>query len=269
MNPPTEHTRYVGIDIGSTASKTVILDGTGIVDSFVLPTGWNGRETAGTIYAKLEEKGYASDMRCVATGYGRICVDYADKVVTEITCHGKGGWELFRKNVTIIDVGGQDTKIIKVADGQVSDFLMNDKCAAGTGKFIEVMATRLGASLDEMYRLAEGGEPLAISAMCTVFAESEVISHISAGEKREDIAAGVIHSVAARVSNLASRFGISGEAALTGGLCASPYFIRVLSEKLGKTVETHPFARYAGALGAALTAFRSGSLSGSERTGRD
>ncbi|MCI8674131.1 MAG: CoA activase [Lachnospiraceae bacterium] len=258
MNHPTEKTYYVGIDIGSTASKTVILDETEIVDSFVLPTGWNGRETACAIHEKLAEKGYAERMRCVATGYGRICVDYADKVVTEITCHGKGGWELFRKNATIIDVGGQDTKIIKVADGQVSDFLMNDKCAAGTGKFIEVMSTRLGASLEEMYRLAAAGKPLAISAMCTVFAESEVISHISAGENREDIAAGVIHSVASRVANLASRFGINGDVALTGGLCASPYFIRVLSEKLGRPVETHPFARYAGALGAALTARKMG-----------
>ncbi len=258
MDHSTEPIYYVGIDIGSTASKTVILDETEIVDSFILPTGWNGRETACAIHEKLKEKGYVERMRCVATGYGRICVDYADKVVTEITCHGKGGFELFQKNVTIIDVGGQDTKIIKVADGQVSDFLMNDKCAAGTGKFIEVMATRLGASLEEMYRLAEAGEPLAISAMCTVFAESEVISHISAGENREDIAAGVIHSVANRVANLASRFGISGDAALTGGLCASSYFIRVLSEKLGRRVETHSFARYAGALGAALTAKKLG-----------
>lgn len=138
MDHPTEKIYYVGIDIGSTASKTVILDKNGIAGSFVLPTGWNGRETASAIHEKLEQKGYAANMRCVATGYGRICVDYADKVVTEITCHGKGGWELFGKNVTIIDVGGQDTKIIKVFDGQVSDFLMNDKCAAGTGKFIEV-----------------------------------------------------------------------------------------------------------------------------------
>lgn len=245
---------YIGIDIGSTASKTVVLEKGKVVDSFTLPTGWNGRETADEIHKKLQEKGYSSGMGCVATGYGRVCVDYADKIVTEITCHGKGGWRLFGKNVTIIDVGGQDTKVIKVAGGQVSDFLMNDKCAAGTGKFIEVMATRLGASLEEMYQLAEHGEPLAISAMCTVFAESEVISHIGAGEKREDIAAGVIHSVASRVASLASRFGINGEAALTGGLCDSPYFIQVLSEKLGYAVQTDPFARYAGALGAALTA---------------
>lgn len=244
----------VGIDIGSTASKTVVLENGHLREAFVLPTGWNGRETAGEIYKRLEEKGYAAHMRCGATGYGRICVDYADKVITEITCHGKGGWALFKKDCTIIDVGGQDTKIIKVKDGQVADFLMNDKCAAGTGKFIEVMAVRLGADLDEMYRLAASGTPLAISAMCTVFAESEVISHIGAGEKREDIAAGVIHSVASRVCNLAGRFGLGQDVVLTGGLCGSPCFLEILSEKTGRPVKTHPLARYAGALGAAMSA---------------
>lgn len=207
---------FAGIDIGSTASKTVVLKDGKIEDYFVLPTGWNGRETANAILEQLKTRGYADAMRCVATGYGRICVDYADKIVTEITCHGKGGWAIFKKNMTIIDVGGQDTKMIKVIDGQVADFLMNDKCAAGTGKFIEVMATRLGADLNEMYEMAAHGQPLAISAMCTVFAESEVISHIGSGEKREDIAAGVIHSVASRVANLAARFGLEKNIVLTG-----------------------------------------------------
>ena len=170
---------FTGIDIGSTASKTVVLKEGKIEDYFVLPTGWNGRETANAILEQLKSRGYANDMRCVATGYGRICVDYADKIVTEITCHGKGGWAIFKKNMTIIDVGGQDTKMIKVVDGQVADFLMNDKCAAGTGKFIEVMATRLGADLNEMYELAAKGQPLAISAMCTVL-QNQKLSATSA-----------------------------------------------------------------------------------------
>ncbi len=245
---------FVGIDIGSTASKTVVLDGEKVIDAFTLPTGWNGRETAGAIYHVLEEKGYTEDMRCVATGYGRVCVDYADKVVTEITCHGKGGWVLFQKKCLIIDVGGQDTKIIQIEDGQVKDFLMNDKCAAGTGKFIEVMATRLGTDLKEMYELADKGTPVSISSMCTVFAESEVIGHIGSGKAREDIAAGVIDSVAARVANLLVRYGVQEEIVLTGGLCDSPYFLKILSQKVGREVKTHPFGRYAGALGAALTA---------------
>lgn len=249
-----ENTYFVGVDIGSTASKTVVLLNGRVVDAFTLPTGWNGRETAQEIYRLLSEKGYTSHMRCTATGYGRVCVDYADKAITEITCHGRGGWALFKKNCVVIDIGGQDTKIIRIEDGQVKDFLMNDKCAAGTGKFIEVMATRLGTTLEELYQLAEMGTPLSISAMCTVFAESEVIGYIGAGKRREDIAAGVIDSVAARVSNLAVRFGIEGEVTLTGGLCSSPYFLKVFSKKKGQTVTTHPFARYAGALGAALTA---------------
>ena len=245
---------YVGIDIGSTASKTVVSDGQKIIDYFTLPTGWNGRETAEAIYQVLKEKGYAESMRCVATGYGRVCVDYADKVVTEITCHGKGGFALFEKDCLIVDVGGQDTKIIQIEEGQVKDFLMNDKCAAGTGKFIEIMATRLGYGLEEMYEMAAKGTPLSISSMCTVFAESEVIGHIGSGKAREDIAAGVIDSVAARVSNLLIRYGTDRDIVLTGGLCDSPYFIEVFSKKVKRNVESHKFARYAGALGAALTA---------------
>ena len=225
---------YVGIDIGSTASKTVIMQGEKVIDAFTLPTGWNGREISELIYSKLQEKGYQKAMRCIATGYGRVCVDYADKVVTEITCHGRGAWALFGKNCTVIDIGGQDTKMINIENGQVRDFLMNDKCAAGTGKFIEVMATRLGAGLEEMYELARNGQPLAISSMCTVFAESEVISHIGAGKKREDIVAGVIESVANRVAGMANRFGAGDTIVLTGGLSVSPYFIEILSKKLGK-----------------------------------
>ena len=250
-----EDKRYhVGIDIGSTASKVVVLRERYIHDLFTLPTGWSGKETADQICRILQQRGYADDMRCIATGYGRVSVAYADKVVTEITCHGKGGYALFQKDCTIVDVGGQDTKVIQIEGGFVKNFLMNDKCAAGTGKFIEVMANRLGADLSELYDLAAQGCPVAISSMCTVFAESEVISHIGAGEDRADIAAGVVHSVANRVANLVTRFGVAGDLVLTGGLCDSPYFLAVFSEKIGRPVTTHPFARYAGALGAALAA---------------
>ena len=245
---------FVGIDIGSTASKVVVLCNGAIADAFVLPTGWNGRETARHIYDILEAKSYTKSMRCVATGYGRISVDYADKVITEITCHGKGGWALFEQNGTIVDIGGQDTKVIHIQDGQVVDFLMNDKCAAGTGKFIEVMANRFGTDLTDFYTIAETGTPVPISAMCTVFAESEVIGHIGEGKPKEDIAAGVIDSVASRVANLVTRFGIKGDLYLTGGLCDIPYFLRILSQKTNQSVTTHPMARYAGALGAALAA---------------
>ena len=247
-------TCYAGIDIGSVAAKAVVLRDGVITDAFTIPTGWSGKETAALIRQLLAEKGCAEDMKCVATGYGRVCVDYAQKIVTEITCHGKGAFFLFGKDCTIIDVGGQDTKIIYQQGGQVRDFLMNDKCAAGTGKFIEVMASRLGVGLDELYGLAAGGNPLPISAMCTVFAESEVISHIGRGERREDIAAGVIDSVASRVAQLAARFRVKGDLVLTGGLCGSESFLKVLSQKTGQSVGTHPDGRYAGAIGAALIA---------------
>jgi coA-substrate-specific enzyme activase, putative len=244
---------YIGIDIGSTASKVVVTDNEKLLDSFCMPTGWNSKETSKAIMQKLKEKGFSEDMACVATGYGRICVDYADKNITEITCHGKGAYALFKVNGTVIDIGGQDTKIITLEDGMVKDFLMNDKCAAGTGKFIEVMANRLGCDFDELYALASSGDALSISSMCTVFAESEVISYIGSGEKRENIAAGVIDSVANKVISLAKKHGIKGEVMLTGGLSFTPYFVELMSKKLDKKIHTHPLGRYAGAIGAALS----------------
>jgi predicted CoA-substrate-specific enzyme activase len=247
---------YIGIDIGSSSSKTVILDDSQIIDYFIIPTGYNGKETATKIHNILEEKGYLNDSKIVASGYGRVCVDWADKILTEITCHGKGAYELFKSNCTVIDVGGQDTKIINIEDGLVKDFLMNDKCAAGTGKFIEVMATRLGASLDEFFNLSSQGEPLAINSMCTVFAESEVISHIGQGEKREDIAAGVVHSIVKRVEQMCKQQGLENEVVLTGGLSNCSYFIEVLSQKLNKKVRNDSMGQYAGALGGALYAKR-------------
>ena len=245
---------FTGIDIGSTASKTVVLKEGKIEDYFVLPTGWNGRETANAILAQLKSRGYADDMRCVATGYGRICVDYADKIVTEITCHGKGGWAIFKKNMTIIDVGGQDTKMIKVVDGQVADFLMNDKCAAGTGKFIEVMATRLGADLNEMYELAAKGQPLAISAMCTVFAESEVVSLIAQNKHTDDIVHGLNKAVAAKTASLVKRVGGEEAYMMTGGVAQNKGLVKTLEERLGTSLVISPKSQLCGALGAALFA---------------
>ena len=247
---------YIGIDIGSTASKVVVLDDTAMAAHFVIPTGWSSKETARDIAGRLEAMGFPVEkaVKIIATGYGRIAVDYAQKVVTEITCHGRGGYALLGRNCTIIDIGGQDTKVITVERGAATNFLMNDKCAAGTGKFLEVMANRLNVDLQELFSLADRGTPLAISAMCTVFAESEVISHIGAGEKREDIAAGVVESVVNRVVGLCSRHSAKGDLLLTGGLCECDYLIRRLSEKLGTQVFSHPMGRYAGALGAALIA---------------
>lgn len=247
---------FTGIDIGSTASKVVVLNGEDIADRFVLPTGWSSKETAHTVAERLAAEGrpVGEGMRVVATGYGRVSVDYAAKTVTEITCHGKGGYALLGRDCTIVDIGGQDTKVITVENGAATSFLMNDKCSAGTGKFLEIMANRLGVTLEELFTLAEQGTPLAISSMCTVFAESEVISHIGAGERREDIAAGVVDSVVGKVAGLCARHTLRGEVLLTGGLSESGYLIGRLAQKLGTTVQSHPLGRYAGALGAALIA---------------
>ena len=180
----------VGIDIGSTYAKVVVIDeDKNICFTLAQPTGWSSVDTAENVRLQLEEAGFGQDYPCVATGYGRISVPYAKKTITEITCHARGACQLFgEENLTVIDIGGQDTKIIAVKDGTVQDFLMNDKCSAGTGRFLEIMAKTLELSLGELCDLARQGGGTAISSMCTVFAESEVISLIGRGEARENIA---------------------------------------------------------------------------------
>lgn len=246
---------YVGIDIGSTASKVAVRGDKEFY--FVLPTGWSSRETTLTIKEKLKEEGIDVDCentKVVATGYGRVAVDFADHVITEITCHARGGRFLAEDTLSIIDVGGQDTKVILVENGMVQDFLMNDKCSAGTGKFLEIMSNRLGVTLEELFQMAAVGEVLPISSLCTVFAESEVINYIGEGRRREDIAAGVVDSVAAKVAQLCQRKRLNGKVILTGGLSDRLYFTEILSKKLCKTVEPTALGRFAGAIGAAVLA---------------
>lgn len=247
--------KYIGIDIGSTASKICILEEGKENVYEVLPTGWNSKITAGIIREDLKKKyGDLSDAAIVATGYGRISVEYADEVITEITCHGRGGYEMIGRDCTIVDIGGQDTKYINVVNGKPVDFLMNDKCAAGTGKFIEVMANRLGVTIEELFELAQVGEPIAISSLCTVFAESEVINYMGEGRSREDLAAGVIDSVALKVTTLVQRKELQDTVIITGGFSDNEFFASLLSKKLGQTARAMPLGRFAGAYGAALLA---------------
>lgn len=245
----------IGIDIGSTATKAVVANDTGdIAEKLVMPTGYSSVEAADEVAKRLQQAGYdANELPVVATGYGRIAVPYANKVVTEITCHARGAWALFAEDGTVVDVGGQDTKAIGLAAGKVRKFVMNDKCSAGTGRFLEIMADRLGVSQQELARLAAAGQPTVISNMCTVFAESEVISLVGKGEPRENIARGVIDSVVSRVATLVGQVP-SSRYFLTGGLCENDYVRTRLSEELSAPVDSCENGRFAGALGAALLA---------------
>ncbi len=249
---------YIGIDIGSTCAKYAVLnEKKELIRKHVQPTGWSSVETAESIRTQLAESGIPwEEVRSVATGYGRVSVPFADKTVTEITCHGRGAvWLHNSENMTVIDIGGQDTKVICIEDGMVKDFVMNDKCSAGTGRFLEVMANTMALTPSELCELARDGGNTKISSMCTVFAESEVISLIGRGEKKENIAYAVVESIADKVASQSSRMSMnSGLVCLTGGLCECDYLREVLCDKLKRDVVTQPDDRYAGAIGAALMA---------------
>lgn len=250
----------IGVDIGSTCAKAVVLNEKNeICFRLVQPTGWSSVDTAGMLRETLQEAGFDPALvPVVATGYGRVAVPYAKKTLTEITCHARGACRLFdREDLTVIDIGGQDTKIILVRDGAVQDFLMNDKCSAGTGRFLEVMANRLALRPDQLCELARQGGGTAISSMCTVFAESEVISLIGRGEKRENIAFAVVDSVVQKVASQAGKLNTAaGAYCLTGGLCQCDYIQEALSRALNSPVFTCADGRFAGAVGAALSGLK-------------
>jgi len=251
---------YIGIDIGSTSSKTVVLnEQKTVVDAFRMPTGWSSVDTAETIKKNLEDKGYyALSEMIIATGYGRISVPYANHKMTEITCHAKGAMHLFQNDtIMLIDIGGQDTKIIRIENGHVVDFLMNDKCSAGTGRFLEVMANRLGLRPEELCNLAKIGRGISISSLCTVFAESEVISLVGRGEKKENIAYAVVDSIVKKVASQTKRLSSNCNTfCLTGGLSTISDFADALGTELQQDIQTHNMGIYAGALGAALFAIK-------------
>ncbi len=250
----TQASCRIGIDVGSTAVKAAVLSGDELVYTALAPTGYSSVDAAERMRADLEAAGFSvGDAAVVATGYGRVSVPYAEKAVTEITCHGRGAAYLFGPDGVVVDIGGQDTKAIVLEHGRVAKFAMNDKCSAGTGKFLEIMANRMGVTQDELSELARTGNPTQISSMCTVFAESEVISLIGAGTLRADIAWGVIESVAAKVRPLVPQVA-GARYFLTGGLCENGYLVERLAAQLGAPVETCPQARFAGAIGAALSA---------------
>ena len=252
-----------GIDSGSTSTDVVILDQNGKIKStMIIPTGGGAMMSAEkSLAAAVEKAGIQEEdiVRIVTTGYGRAYIDNGDDSITEITCHAKGAHYLNSNVRTIIDIGGQDIKAISIDEhGAVTNFLMNDKCAAGTGRFLEMMARTLGLSLEEMSTKGlEWKENIVISSMCTVFAESEVVSLVAQNKNVADIIHGLNVSVASKVGALAARLGKKnpGEYMMTGGVAKNQGIINALEEKLEAKLYICDEAQLCGALGAALFAY--------------
>ena len=241
-----------GVDVGSVAAKAVIFDPQ---SRSLLGKAREAGEKA--LAAACADAGGIAASRIVGTGYGRISLSFADKVVTEITCHARGAVHLFPGTGVVLDIGGQDSKVINTApDGSVQDFLMNDKCAAGTGRFLQVLSGILGMELAELGEAAGRGKPAAISSMCAVFAETEIIGLLARGTPPAAISPGVFRSIARRMRGLAARIPLRGECTFTGGLATSPSFSRLLSEELGVPVNVPQYPQFVGAIGAALIAAR-------------
>jgi predicted CoA-substrate-specific enzyme activase len=248
-----------GIDIGSISTKAAIMEGDRMLASRVIFTGYNA-ETAGkkVFEMVLDDAKLASrDVgRIIATGYGRKSVAFANKAVTEIMCHAAGARYMNPQIRAVIDIGGQDSKAILLDEtGRVVNFAMNDKCAAGTGRFLEVMARALEVDLDEFGRLSlQAAAPSKISSLCTVFAESEVISLIARGEKRENIIAGIHESICIRVLAMANRVGVRAPIAMTGGVAKNIGVVKAFEKAIGSPVAVSEYAQINGAIGAALLA---------------
>lgn len=250
----------MGVDIGSTASKGVILkDGKDIIASSTISVG-TGTSGPDRVVSNIFEKSQLSKndiKRVVVTGYGRMNFNYADKQISELSCHAKGAYSIFPDARTIIDIGGQDAKVLKLnSKGRLVNFVMNDKCAAGTGRFLDVMANVLEVKTSELADLADKSQSeVEISSTCTVFAESEVISRLSEGNKPEDVAAGIHRSIARRVSSLAKRIGIEKEVIMTGGVAQNRSVVGFMEKEIGFPIKISKYAQIIGALGAAIYAW--------------
>ncbi len=249
-----------GVDVGSTQTKAVILDEGGRVVGRALldmetsmVTIANDAFKAAVADAGIDERDV---VRIASTGYGRYNVSFGHEQVTEISCHARGAVSLFPGTRTVIDIGGQDTKAIAVKpDGQVADFTMNDKCAAGTGRFLGAASYALEMPLGELGPLAlESRNPVRITTTCTVFAESEIISHLAKGILPEDVLMGVHQAITSRCVSLARRVGIHAEVTFTGGVSRNVAMVQLIEKAVGMPINVSPDAHFCGALGAALVA---------------
>jgi predicted CoA-substrate-specific enzyme activase len=249
-----------GVDVGSTQTKAVIVDeARRIVARSLIATGANVTKAGENAFVKAFEAAglpRAAVGYVVGTGYGRYKVTFGDAQITEITCHARGAQSLFPATRTVIDMGGQDTKAIKVGpDGSVVDFSMNDKCAAGTGRFLSAAADVTGVGLDEIGPLSlEAKSPVRLTSVCTVFVESDIMSYLAQRKTIEDILGGVHKAIATRTMSLIRRVGVEDEITFTGGVSLNIGMVKALEEVLGKPLNVSAEGHFMGALGAALFA---------------
>jgi predicted CoA-substrate-specific enzyme activase len=249
-----------GVDVGSTQTKAIVLtEDRKIVGRSLINTGAYVSQAAERAFkAAAENAGIKPEevAYVVGTGYGRYKVNFGNAQITEISCHARGAKFLFPKTQTVIDMGGQDAKGIHVGpDGDVKDFVMNDKCAAGTGRFLSNAAETLSVSLDDIGPISlRGKKPVRLSTVCAVFVESDIMSYLAEGKTMEDIMAGVHSAIASRTVALVRRVGIEPDVAFTGGVSRNIGMVKALEEKLGLPVFVCDDSHYIGAIGAALFA---------------
>jgi len=249
-----------GVDVGSTQTKAVVMDMAGeVVARGLVDTGANVVQAAQSSFLEaIRSKDIPPEQVqvIVGTGYGRYRVTFGKTQVTEISCHGRGAVHLFPETRTVVDMGGQDTKAIRVnAEGEIVDFCMNDKCAAGTGRFLGAASAALDIPLDQLGATAlRSQRPVRISTTCTVFAESEVLAWLGKGKKIEDILWGVHRSIASRSAGLLRRVGVEDQVTFTGGVSRNPGMVEALEKRLGVTLNVSEECHYMGAIGAALFA---------------
>lgn len=248
----------IGIDSGSTYTKGVLFDGENIIKKIIVQTGSSPKTTSKEVYKNLVDGIEQSQIKkIVGTGYGRVSMDFIDKKVTEITCHAKGVFFLNPNVRTILDIGGQDIKVINIDEnGSVVNFIMNDKCAAGTGKFLEITSNKLDSDIYNIDALAKGAIPENISSMCTVFAESEIVSLLAREVPKEKIAAGIIKSISNKGVSLLNKAEVKDEIAFTGGLAKITELVKMLENDLAKSLFVAEDSQIVGALGAAIIGFK-------------
>ncbi len=249
-----------GVDVGSTQTKAVIVEENGgvrVVARALVDTGANVQKAAENGFLTACREAGISPQQIgfvVGTGYGRYKIAFGNTQMTEISCHARGAHFLFPNTRTVIDMGGQDSKAISLGEGgEVRDFVMNDKCAAGTGRFLSNAADVMGISLDQVGPLSlEGKQPVKITTVCTVFVESDILSYLAQGKKPPDILSGVHLAIARRTVSLARRVPIEPEITLTGGVARNIGMVRALEAVLGARLQVSPEAHFTGAIGAAL-----------------